>query len=116
MKKFGPYKILKRHDYKNSYEVELFAELNTLLVFNILDLTIFYEGGDGDEIADIQWSIPIATLDTKEIAKILDSRVDRSTRNKTYKEYLIKWKGRLVENSSWLEREEVDHLGFPLNT
>ena len=36
----------------------------------------------------------------------------KSKRNKTYEEYLVKWKGRLVEDSSWLAREEVDHLGF----
>ena len=58
----------------------------------------------------------VATLDTKEIEVVLDSRVGRNTRNKTYEEYLVKWKGRLVEDSSWLEREEVDHLGFLLNT
>ena len=46
----------------------------------------------------------------------MDSRVGRSTRNRTYEEYLVKWKGRLVEDSSWLAREEVDYLGFPLNT
>ena len=76
----------------------------------------FYEGGDSDEVVDIQWSIPTATSDTKEIEEILDSRIGRSTRNRTYEEYLVKWKGRPVEDSSWLAREEVDHLGFPLNT
>ena len=46
----------------------------------------------------------------------MDSHVGRSIRNRTYEEYLVKWKGRLVEDSSWLTREEVDYLGFPLNT
>ena len=115
MKKFGPCKIVKRHDFGNAYEVGLSVELNISPVFNILDLTKFYEGGDGDEVIDIQWSILVATSDTKEI-EILDSHVGRSIRNRTYKEYLVKWKGRLVEDSSWLAREEVDHLGFPLNT
>ena len=53
---------------------------------------------------------------TNEIKEILDSRVGRSTRNRTYEEYLVKWKGRPVEDSSWLGREEVNHLGFSLNT
>ena len=57
-----------------------------------------------------------ATSDTKEIKEILDSRVGRSTRNKTYEEYLVKWKGRLVEDSSWLAREDVYFLDIPLNT
>ena len=53
MKKFGPCKIVKRHDSGNAYEVELSVELNISPVFNILDLKEFYEGGDSDEVADI---------------------------------------------------------------
>ena len=53
MKKFGPCKREKRHDSGNAYEVELPAELNISLVFNILDLIEFYEGGDGDKVANI---------------------------------------------------------------
>ena len=37
------------------------VELNISLVFNILDLIEFYKGGDGDEVADIKWSIVAAT-------------------------------------------------------
>ena len=29
---------------------------------------------------------------------------------------MVKWKGRPVEDSSWLAREEVNRLGFPPNT
>ena len=116
MKKFGPCKIVKRHDSRNACKVELPIELNISLVFNILNMIEFYEVGDGDEVVDIQSSIMIATSDAKEIEAILDSRVGRSTRNRTYKEYLVKWKGRPVEDSSWLAREDVDYLGFPLNT
>ena len=64
----------------------------------------------------MQWSIPIASTTTKEIEEILDSSVGKSTRNRTYEEYMVKWKRRLVEDSSWLAREEVNRLGFPLNT
>ena len=116
MKKFGPCEIVKRHDSRIAYEVELPSDLNISLVFNISDLIEYYEGGDSDEVADIQWSILAATSDTKEIEEILDSCVGRSTRNRTYEEYLVKWKGRPVEDSSWKAREEVDYLGFPLNT
>ena len=103
---------MKRHDSGNAYEIELSADLNISPVFNILNLTEYYEGGDSDEVADIQWSIPAATSDIREIEEILDSRVGRSTRNKTYEEYLVKWKGRPIEDSSWLAREEVDFLFF----
>ena len=53
MKKFGPCKIVKRHDFGNAYKVELLAELNISPLFNISDLIEFYEGGDGDEVLDI---------------------------------------------------------------
>ena len=90
IKKFGPCKVVKRHDSGNAYEVELPAELNISLVFNISNLIKYYERGDSDEVADIQWSILVTTLDTKEVEEILDSRVGRSTRNRTYEEYLVK--------------------------
>ena len=93
MKKFGPCKILKKHDSGNAYEVELPSELNISPVFNISDLTEYHEGGVEDEITAAQWSIPAGSSDTKEIEDILDSRVGRSTRNRTYEEYLVKWKG-----------------------
>ena len=52
IKKFGLCKIVKRHDSRNAYEVELPAELNISPVFNILDLIEYYEGGDWDEVAE----------------------------------------------------------------
>ena len=113
MKKCGSCKIVKRHDSRYAYEVELLVELNISLVSDLIE---FYEGGDNDEVADIQWSIPATTSDTKKIEEILDSHIGRRKRNKTYEEYLVKWKERLVEDSSWLARKEVDHLGFHLNT
>ena len=54
MKKFGPCKIVKRYDFGNTYEVELFVELNISPIFNILDLIEYYEGGDGDEVVEAQ--------------------------------------------------------------
>ena len=42
MKKFGPCKIVKRHDSQNAYEVELLAKLNISPVFNISNLTESY--------------------------------------------------------------------------
>ena len=57
---------------------------------------------------------PIPTSKKEEIEEILDSRVGRSTKNRQYEEYLVKWKGRLIEDSTWILAVEVSHLGFPL--
>ena len=116
MKKFGPCKVVKGHHSGNAYEVELPVDLNISPVFNILDLIEYYEGCDGDKVAEALWSILVASLATKEIEEILDSHVGKSTRRRTYDEYLVKWKGRPIEDSSWLAKEEVNHLSFPLNT
>ena len=51
VKKFGPYKIVKRHDSRNAYEVELPAKLNISPIFNISDLIEYYEGHDGDKVS-----------------------------------------------------------------
>ena len=80
MKKFGPCKIVKMHDSRNVYEVELSTELNNSPIFNISYQTKYYEGGDGDEVAKAQWSIPVASLPTKEIEEILNSRVGKCGR------------------------------------
>ena len=80
------------------------SELNISLVFNISDLTEYYEAGDEDKVAEVHWSIPTTSSAIKEIEEILYSHVGKSKRNITYEEYLVKWKGRLVEDSSWLER------------
>ena len=53
-KKFGPCKIVKMHDSGNAYEVELPTKLNISPIFNISNLTKFYEGGDRDKVANIQ--------------------------------------------------------------
>ena len=100
MKKFRTCKIVKRHDSGNAYEVELLAELNISLVFNILDLIEYYEGGDGDDVAKAQWSIPVMSSAIKEIEEILDNHVGKSNRNRSYEEYLVKWKGGTIEDSS----------------
>ena len=71
---------MKMHDSGNAYEVELPADSP---VFNILDLTEYYEGDDSNEVANIQWSILTAISDTKEIEEILDSHVGKSIRNRT---------------------------------
>lgn len=49
-----------------------------------------------------------------QIEDILDNRIGHSTWSNQYQEYLIKWKDRRVEDSSWISQVEVDYLGFPL--
>ena len=54
MKKFELCKVVKRHDSRNAYELELSTKLNISSVFNISILTNYYEGDHGDEVVEAQ--------------------------------------------------------------
>ena len=45
MMKFGPCKILKKHDLGNAYEVELLEGIHISPIFNIADLTKYHDDG-----------------------------------------------------------------------
>ena len=91
MKKFGPCKILKKHDLGNAYEVELPDGIHISPIFNIVDLTEYHDDGvDKDLTLE---PCPIPTSKKEEIEEIPDSRVGRSTKNRQYEEYLAKWNG-----------------------
>ena len=90
MKKFGPCKILKKHDLGNAYEVELPDGIHISPIFNIVDLTEYHDDGIDDGLMLEPCPIPTSK---EEIKEIMDSHVGRSTRNRQYEEYLVKWKG-----------------------
>jgi hypothetical protein len=47
--------------------------------------------------------------------EILEIQVGRSTRKSKYVEYLVKWRGRPIEDSSsWISKARFNHLVFPL--
>ena len=43
--------------------------------------------------------------------KIIDLRISKNTRRKTYFEYLVKWKGRSVEDASWVGETDIQKHG-----
>ena len=50
MKKFGPYKILKKHDSGNVYEVVLLDAIHIYPIFNIIKLTKYHDDGADEEL------------------------------------------------------------------
>lgn len=71
MKKFGPCNILKKHDSRTAYEVELPDGIHISPIFNIVDLTKYHE--DGIEEEPIFEQCPIPTSEREEIEEILDN-------------------------------------------
>ena len=54
-------------------------------------------------------------LETNLEAKhILDTCVTKKTRNKEYLEYLIKWKDRSMEDSSWMDEAVLQQAGHSM--
>ena len=80
MKKFGPCKILKKHDLGNPYEVELPDGIHIYPIFNITDLTEYHDDGADEEL--MMEPCSISTLMKEEIEEILDSHVGWSTKNR----------------------------------
>ena len=50
MRKFGPYKILRKFDSRNTYEVELPNDIDISPIFNFFVLHEYYESKD-DEVS-----------------------------------------------------------------
>ena len=103
MKKFGPYKILKKFYSGNAYEFELPDDMDIYPIFNISDLYKYHELEDEFVVPD---DYPKKKI--KEVEQILDQRVGKSTRGKYYYEYLVKWKNRPIEDASWISQFELD--------
>ena len=112
MKKFGPCKILKKHDLGNAYEVELPDGIHISPILNIANLIEYHDDGADEDLMLEPCLIP--TSKKEEIEEILDSHVGKSTRNRQCEEYLVKWKGWSTKDSTWISVIEVSHLGFPL--
>jgi hypothetical protein len=43
--------------------------------------------------------------------KIIDRRIGKNTKRKTYFEYLVKWKGCPIEDSSWVNKADIQKHG-----
>jgi hypothetical protein len=43
--------------------------------------------------------------------KIIDQRIGKKTRRKTYLEYLVKWKGHPIEDANWENEADIQKHG-----
>ena len=47
-----------------------------------------------------------------EVEKFLDTKVVKSTKQKDYLEYLVKWKAHPIEDATWMSATELEAKGF----
>jgi hypothetical protein len=112
MKKIGPCKILRKFD-ANTYDIELPNDVDILPIFNISDLYPYMKDeteGSTDQ-GKIQWEKQMPITEKPQMEKIVDQRISKKTKRKTYFEYLIEWKGHLIEDVSWESEVDIQKHG-----
>ena len=117
MKKIGHCKILIKFSV-NAYELEMPAGVGISPIFNVQDRYPYVTGYTGtfaegeDPTEDLQWVGQMPMAQPLEVEAILDTRVMKSTRRKDYLEYLVQWKKRSTEDSTWMSAIELEAKGF----
>ena len=117
MKKIGPCRILRKF-LANAYELEMPTGVGISPIFNVADLYPYVVGDtesftEGeDHIEDLQWVGKIPVAQPMEVEAILGTKVVKSTSNKDYLEYLVKWKKQPIEDSTWMSTAELEAKGF----
>ena len=61
---------------------------------------------DGDD-SSIDWKGQIPHKEQPHIEAILDKKILKKTRNKTFFQYLIKWKNKPTEDVPWMAEKEI---------
>ena len=82
-------------------------------IFNVSDLYPYREyDSKGSKVQEkIQWEKKMPIVEKPQMEKIIDQRIGKKTKRKTYFEYLIKWKGHLIEDVSWENEADIQKHG-----
>ena len=90
-------------DLHECYEFELPEDMDIYPIFNVSNL---YECHELDDEAFVPDDYP--KKHNEEVEQILGQRVGKKTRGKDYIEYLVKWKNKPIEDSTWISQSELD--------
>jgi len=64
----------------------------------------------------LNWEEQMPKTVKREVEAILEKRVSKRTRGQMYFQYLVKWKGQLVEDARWLTTVELQKYGVSLES
>jgi hypothetical protein len=94
MKKIGSCKILRKFE-AIAYEIEFPDGVRISPIFNIENMYLYRKNEaiiqEGQR--EVQWVKRMTVAENMQMERIIDQRVNKKTRRKTYIEYMIKWKG-----------------------
>jgi hypothetical protein len=112
MKMIGPCKVIRKFG-TNAYEIELPDGVGISPIFNVADLYPYRAEEEGEEYKQekIQWTKQMPVDEKPQMESIIDKRISIKTRRKQYFEYLVKWKGHPVEDSSWEDETIIQKHG-----
>jgi hypothetical protein len=108
MKKIGPCMILRKFA-ANAYEIGLLDNVGISPIFNVADMYPYRrdDARESDDHKEVQWEEQLPTAEKPQMEKIMEQRVGKKTKRKTYPEYLVKWKDDPVEDSSWVTAPDI---------
>jgi len=108
MKNIGPCRILRKF-FSNAYEIELLEGIGISPIFNVAYVYPYkgtreeiQEESIEEEVHTLNWKEQILETKKKDVEAILEERVIKKSKGQTYYHYLFKWKGKLVEDASWM--------------
>lgn len=121
-KKIGPCKILQKFS-TNAYELELPASIGISPIFNVADLYPYKiddighpkEDGDPTTLEGVDWLKHMPTEIPAKAEAILETEAVKKTRGKENLEYLVKWRGHPVEDSTWMNATDLEKKGYAID-
>ena len=113
MRKMGPFKILQKYGI-NAYKLELPTNIGLSNIFNVCDLYPYkgnanYDIGQVDEV-EVPTGLP--KQPPYEFECLLDTKVLKETKRKTYYKYLVQWKNKPMEDATWLTKTDLIKMGL----
>ena len=73
------------------------------MIFNVVDLYEFHQWEKSDDTGILdEWKQRMPINPIEDVEDILATRIGKTTCQKEYPKYLIKWKNRGLEDASWV--------------